>query len=65
MAGQRGAAAKAGRIPGLPRRRVVERTFAWRGRNRHLSQDYEVLPETIEVWMYLAMSTLMVRRLAP
>lgn len=49
----------------LPRRWVVERTFAWLGRNRRLSKDYEVLPETTEAWMYLAMSTLMVRRLAP
>ncbi len=48
----------------LPRRWVVERTFAWLGRYRRLSKDYEVLPATTEAWMYLAMSNLMVRRLA-
>jgi transposase len=49
----------------LPRRWVVERTFAWLGRNRRLSKDYEFLPATTEAWIYLAMSHLMVRRLAP
>lgn len=48
----------------LPRRWVVERTFGWLGRNRRLSKDYELLPATGEAWMYLAMSHLMVRRLA-
>lgn len=32
----------------LPRRWVVERTFAWIGRNRRLSRDYEFLPTTSE-----------------
>ena len=49
----------------LPRRWVVERTFAWRGRNRRLSKDYEALPATEECWIYLAMSKLMAARLAP
>lgn len=48
----------------LPRRWVVERTFAWLGRHRRLSKDYEVLPETEEAWCYLAMSRLMTARLA-
>jgi len=48
----------------LPRRWVVERTFAWLGRNRRLSKDYEVLPETEETWIYLAMTRLMLVRLA-
>ncbi len=48
----------------LPRRWVVERTFAWLGRNRRLSRDYEVLPETGETWISLAMTRLMLRRLA-
>jgi len=30
----------------LPRRWVVERTFAWPGRNRRLSKDFEALPGT-------------------
>jgi putative transposase len=48
----------------LPRRWVVERTFAWLGHNRRLSKDYERLCETSEVMVYAAMSRLMVRRLA-
>ena len=47
----------------LPRRWVVERTFAWLGRNRRLSKDYERLCETTETWIYLAMTRLMLRRL--
>lgn len=48
----------------LPRRWVVERTFAWLGRYRRLSKDYEELPTTEEAWIYLAMSMLMLARLA-
>ena len=48
----------------LPRRWVVERTFAWLGRWRRLSKDYEELPATEEAWIYLAMSMLMLARLA-
>jgi putative transposase len=47
----------------LPRRWVVERTFAWLGQNRRLSNDYERLCETSETLVYAAMSRLMVRRL--
>ena len=39
----------------LPRRWVVERTFAWLGRYRRLSKDYEQLPETSEAMIYAAM----------
>ncbi len=48
----------------LPRRRVVERTFGWLGRNRRLSKDYEALPQTEEAFIYLSMIRLMLRRRA-
>lgn len=47
----------------LPRRWVVERTFAWLSTWRRLAKDYEVLPSSEEAWIYLAMIHLMVRRL--
>jgi len=46
----------------LPRRWVVERTFAWLLFNRRLSRDYERLCTTSETWIYLAMIRLMLRR---
>jgi putative transposase len=49
----------------LPRRWVVERTFAWFGYNRRLSRDYERLEQTSETMIYLAMTRLMLRRLKP
>ena len=49
----------------LPRRWVVERTLAWLGRCRRLSKDYEAVPSTSEGWVYIAMTQLMLRRLAP
>ena len=48
----------------LPRRWVVERTFAWFGRYRRLSKDYEYLPTTSETMLYIAMVNIMLRRLA-
>lgn len=48
----------------LPRRWVVERTFGWLNNYRRLSKDYEELPATSESLIYLAMSHIMLRRLA-
>jgi putative transposase len=48
----------------LPRRWVVERTFAWLGRNRRLSKDVEALVETSTAHLYLAAIRLLSRRLA-
>ena len=46
------------------RRWVVERTFAWLGRNRRLAKDYEANPGVSEAWVYLGMLRLLVKRLA-
>lgn len=48
----------------LPKRWVVERTFGWLMHCRRLVRDYELLPETSETLIYLAMIRIMVRRLA-
>ena len=48
----------------LPRRWVVERTFAWLSQNRRMSKDYERLCAAGEAFVYAAMTRLMVRRLA-
>ncbi|MEO1149126.1 MAG: IS5 family transposase [Cyanobacteria bacterium J06638_22] len=48
----------------LPKRWVVERTFGWLNWSRRLSKDYEVLPETSEAFIYIAMIRILVRRLA-
>ena len=42
---------------------IVERTFAWLGRYRRLSKDYEGSEESSEAWIYVAMTHLMLRRL--
>lgn len=49
----------------LPKRWIVERTFAWLGRYRRLSKDYEELVPSSEAMVKLAMINLMVHRLSP
>ena len=48
----------------IPRRWVVERTFAWLSRSRRLARDYERLPETGEAMIHAAMARIMLRRVA-
>lgn len=48
----------------LKKRWVVERTFGWLMGCRRLVRDYELLPETSETFIYLAMIRIMLRRLA-
>jgi len=48
----------------LPRRWVVERTFAWLLQNRRLVVDSEKLPEISEALIQVAMTRLMLKRLA-
>jgi len=54
-----------GRFVVLAKRWIVERTFAWLGRYRRLSKDYETLPECSEAMILIAMINLMVHRLSP
>lgn len=49
----------------LPKRWVVERTFAWLNNHRRLSKDYERYPKTSETMIQIAMIRLMLRRLQP
>lgn len=48
----------------LPKRWVIERTFAWLGRNRRLAKDYETSLETSIAMVVTATVQLLVRRLA-
>lgn len=47
----------------LPKRWIVERSFAWLGRNRRLSKDYEQLPAVSEAFVILAMLRLILQRI--
>ena len=47
-----------------PRRWVVERTFAWFGRNRRLAKDFEASIASAEAWVLIASIRLLSRRLA-
>ena len=48
----------------LPKRWIVERSFAWLGRCRRLAKDVENLARTALAFLHLAMIRLMLRRLA-
>lgn len=48
----------------LPRRWVVERTFAWTARFRRLARDYERLPETLAGLHFIAIAMLMLHQIA-
>jgi transposase len=49
----------------LPRRWVVERSFAWAARFRRLARDYERLSQTLAGFHYLAFACLMLHRIVP
>ncbi len=49
----------------LPRRWVVERSFAWAARFRRLARDYERLAKTLAGFHYLAFACLMLHRIIP
>jgi len=58
------------RLPGakkgfvlLPRRWVVERSFAWKSRFRRLVRDYERLPETVAGLHFVVFACIMLTRL--
>ena len=48
----------------LPRRWVVERTFAWLNRNRRLAKDFEASIANAQAWIFMASLQLLMRRLA-
>jgi transposase len=48
----------------LPRRWVVERTFAWLNRNRRLAKDFEQTIESATAWLFMASVQLFARRIA-
>jgi putative transposase len=48
----------------IPRRWVVERTFAWLGRNRRLAKDFERTIESATAWLFMASVQMITRRAA-
>jgi transposase len=49
----------------LPRRWVVERSFAWMAKFRRLARDYERLPETVAALHFVAFACLMLHQVIP
>jgi len=49
----------------LPHRRIVERAFGWLSRQRRMGKDDEVLPQTSETTIRIAMTNPMPHRLCP
>jgi transposase len=47
-----------------PKRWVIERTFAWLGRNRRLAKDFEATIPSAEAWIMIASVRLLLRRIA-
>jgi transposase len=47
----------------LPKRWIVERTFAWISRNRRLARDFERYATTVAAFVRLAMIRIMLKRL--
>lgn len=48
----------------LPRRWVVERTFAWLNRNRRLAKEFDATIASAETWLYITSVQLIARRLS-
>ena len=48
----------------LPKRWIVERTFAWISRNRRLARDFERYATTVTAFVRLAMIRIMLKRVA-
>lgn len=58
---------RSGRVKGfvvLPRRWVVERTFAWLNRNRRLAKDFERSIASATAWLFMASVQFLARRIA-
>ncbi len=55
----------AGAFTAVPRRWVVERTFAWLKRYRRLVLDFERLAQTVVAFIHVALTRLLLNRLAP